>query len=340
VAALGQFSIYTDGGWEYGGDGMDAPFYPYTDSPSHKGGGSVVFITTDLPRLQSQNRQEGNAALSYVAIRIDQGEEVGRGPNPQELLALLVALGCERKLGRPLAYNEEISSDCKSVVDYVNNHRQTRLRNEVGKLPFLMAIQQYMQEADYLKLRWVQSHPERRKDQADFTMDDWGIYVADCYASNKPVPKHLRGFEYKVKASEMVREVFPRSLWYLGDKGSLPIMVDPKRRYQDLRMEQYWRNRDGQVGHEETYQGSTTYIMHVAGELRYLNMRQKARRVKLMLDWVVHGRRMQLMGVDSSGLCPICMERDSLEHMIFECRYSVAIQKRQTWSDGIKTIIV
>ena len=51
VAALEQYSIYTDGGWEYGGDGMDAPFYPYTDSPSHKGGGSVVFITTDLQRL-------------------------------------------------------------------------------------------------------------------------------------------------------------------------------------------------------------------------------------------------------------------------------------------------
>ena len=29
--------------------------------------------------------------------------------------------------------------------------------------------------------------------------------------------------------------------------------------------------------------------MHVAGELRYLNMRQRARRVKLMLDWVVMG---------------------------------------------------
>ena len=132
VAALGQYSIYTDGGWEYGGDGMDAPFYPYTDSPGHKGGGSVVFITTDLQRLQS--RQGLNAAPSYVAIRIEQGEEVGRGPNPQELLALLVALGCESKLGRPREYNEEISSDCKSVVDYVNNHRQTRLRNEVGSL--------------------------------------------------------------------------------------------------------------------------------------------------------------------------------------------------------------
>ena len=60
------------------GDGMDAPFYPYTDSPSHKGGGSVVFITTDLKRLQSRHRQGTQATLSYVAIRIDQEEEVGR----------------------------------------------------------------------------------------------------------------------------------------------------------------------------------------------------------------------------------------------------------------------
>ena len=56
-------------------------------------------------------------------------------------------------------------SDCKSVVDYVIKHRQTRLRNEVGKLPFLMAIQQYMQEEDWLKLRWVKAHPEERKGQ-------------------------------------------------------------------------------------------------------------------------------------------------------------------------------
>ena len=99
-----------------------------------------MFITTDLTRLQSRHRQETQATLSYVAIRIDQGEEVCRGPNPPELLALLVALGCGRKLGRPPTYNEEIVYDCKSVVDYVNKHRQTRLRNENGKLPFLMAI--------------------------------------------------------------------------------------------------------------------------------------------------------------------------------------------------------
>ena len=61
-------------------------------------------------------------------------------------------------------------------------------------------------------------------------------------------------------------------------------------------MEHYWRNRDGQVGHEVTYRGSTTYIMHVAGKLRYLSMRQRARRVKLMLDRVVHGQMPNMHG--------------------------------------------
>jgi hypothetical protein len=78
--------MYTDGGWEYGGDGMDAPFYPFTDSPSHKGGGSIIFITTDLTRIQlNLNSQEDQTTkeIDQVAIRIEHGEEVGRGPNPQ-----------------------------------------------------------------------------------------------------------------------------------------------------------------------------------------------------------------------------------------------------------------
>ena len=62
-------------------------------------------------------------------------------------------------------------------------------------------------------------------------------------------------------------------------------MVDPKRRYQNIRMMEYWRTRDGQISHEEVYQGSSTYMMQQVGNLRHCSMRQRARRVKLMLDW-------------------------------------------------------
>ena len=135
LRTLGPYTMYTDGGWEYGGDGMDAPFHPATDSPSHKGGGSIVFLTTDLGRIrQRMGRQETSLSdtLDYVAIQIDHGEVVGRGPNPQELLALLGALAITQRLDVLGLADKRIGSDCKSLVDYINEHRHTRLRNEVA----------------------------------------------------------------------------------------------------------------------------------------------------------------------------------------------------------------
>ena len=70
---------------------------------------------------------------------------MGRGPNPQELLALLGALAVGARLPTPLLMDKRIGSDCKSLVDYVNEYRHARMKNEVGKLPFLLAIQQYLQ---------------------------------------------------------------------------------------------------------------------------------------------------------------------------------------------------
>ena len=104
-------------------------------------------------------------------------------------------------------------------------------------------------------------------------------------------------------------------------------MIDPKRRYQDQCMLNYWKARDGQEDHEDVYQGSSTYMMQQVGGLRYCSMRQRARRVKLMLDWGVHERRMKLMGLDDSGQCSICMETDSLSHIAFDCHYSGALYK-------------
>jgi hypothetical protein len=77
-------------------------------------------------------------------------------------------------------------------------------------------------------------------------------------------------------------------------------------------------------------------MMQQVGNLRYCSMRQRERKVMLMLDWGVHGRRMKLMGLDGSGRCPIYMEVDSLAHIAFDCHYSAATHKRQTWIAGIQ----
>ena len=165
--------MYTDG------DGMDAPFHPATNSPSHKGGGSIIFLTTDLERIRrriAQQKDSPNNTLDYVAIRIDHGEVVGRGPNPQELLALLGALAITQTQDALGLSDKRIGSDCKSLVDYINEHRHSRVRNEVGKLPFLLATQQYLQRDAAQQVWWLRSHPERCKpEKKDYDLDESGI---------------------------------------------------------------------------------------------------------------------------------------------------------------------
>jgi hypothetical protein len=79
-----------------------------------------------------------------VDKRMEHGEIIGRGPNPQELLALLGALVIHDRLECKEHTDQRIGSDCKSLVDYVN---------EVGKLPFLLAIQQYLRQNEAQEIR-------------------------------------------------------------------------------------------------------------------------------------------------------------------------------------------
>jgi hypothetical protein len=48
---------------------------------------------------------------------------------------------------------------------------------------------------------------------------------------------------------------------------------------------------------------------------------------------------MQLMGLDDSGKCPICMATVLLEYIMFYCNYSAAVHKRQDWTSGIKVML-
>ena len=131
-----------------------------------KGGGSNLFLTTDLRRIQANlnsKEEQSTKDIDHVALRIDHGEVVGRVPNPQELLALLGALAVSTRLTTPHLTDKCIGLDCKSLVDYINEYRHARMRNEVGKLPFLLAIQQYLQRDAAQQVQWVRSHPERWK---------------------------------------------------------------------------------------------------------------------------------------------------------------------------------
>jgi hypothetical protein len=106
-------------------------------------------------------------------------------------------------------------------------------------------------------------------DKMKFDLDELGINIADCYASNKKRPAGLHGKAITTTAEQSVRNVFLRQSWYLGTTNGIPHMTDPKRRYQDYRMLDYWNTRDGQENHEEVYQGSSACMMQQVEDLRY-----------------------------------------------------------------------
>ena len=97
------------------------------------------------------------------------------------------------------------------------------MRNEVGKLPFLLVIRSTSRYRS-----WVRSQPERRKMQEeDFTLDEWGIYKADCYASNLQLPLFLCGHAHIIAVKQSVRNTFPSKVWYVANDTGIPFMVDP-----------------------------------------------------------------------------------------------------------------
>jgi hypothetical protein len=136
-----------------------------------------VCITTDLTRIPDcigTIEQLDHQTPDHVAIRMEHSEVIDREPNPQELLALLGALAIHDRLECKAHTDQRIGLDCKSLVDYVNDYRHTRMWNEVDKLPFLLAIQKYLRQNESQEIRWVRSHPERRKpDEMEYDLDEW-----------------------------------------------------------------------------------------------------------------------------------------------------------------------
>ena len=63
----------------------------------------------------------------------------------------------------------------------------------------------------------------------EYDLDEWEIYIADCYASNKKRPAGLHGQDITVTAEQLVCNVFLRHTWYLGTHGMVKRLI--MRRY-------------------------------------------------------------------------------------------------------------
>ena len=63
--------------------------------------------------------------------------------------------------------------------------------------------------------------------EEDFTLNEWGIYKEDCYASTLQLPLFLCGHAHIIAAEQSVNNTFPIKAWYVADDTGIPFMVAP-----------------------------------------------------------------------------------------------------------------
>ena len=194
-----------------------------------------------------------------------------------------------------------------------------------------MAAQWYLQRKNSPLVKWVETHPERREGHPPhYSYQDCGIFIADCYASAKAPPQDIPYSTYDIPAATLIRNSIPSECWYLSTPDGTPTMTNPIKRMQDQQLHRYWNNRSSQSNHHIQYQGASTYMLHRAGHLSKQNLRNQARKVKHILDWRVHGRKLHLMTKQpQDSQCPICIQPDSMFHILFECSHSISQDCRQ-----------
>jgi hypothetical protein len=61
-------------------------------------------------------------------------------------------------------------------------------------------------------------------DKQEFDLDEWRIYITDCYASNKKRSAGIRGQSFAVTAEQLVRNVFLQQSRFLGTTNGIPLI--------------------------------------------------------------------------------------------------------------------
>ena len=73
-----------------------------------------------------------------------------------------------------------------------------------------MAAQWYLKPKNGPLVKWVESHPEWREGHSpqNYSYQNWGIFIADCYASAKAPPQDIPYSTYDIPAATIFATPF------------------------------------------------------------------------------------------------------------------------------------
>ena len=164
-------TIITDGSWKQTGSATDRALLLATASL----GGSSIIIMADQPNWNH------HPILSY-SIADDQTSPTTCA-YPWELMALAIATLLCHSLHQPC----RILSDCLSAISTISNITPTAALLD----PYCVLLYPVALLSNRPNIAHIAAHPERRhKSAAQWTHDDWGIFLADAAASNPSSLRH------------------------------------------------------------------------------------------------------------------------------------------------------
>ena len=194
------------------------------------------------------------------------------------------------------------------------------LLKHTAKLPFLQAVLHHLHalRPQAVTLNWTKSHPERRLTPEQHTANDWGILLADCAASNHPVPVNIRIRQHlQLSLPTVIQAAIDPGTWFVGLPSGMPRMSSPIILKRDLSTFTYLANK-------RNLHGLSLHMVQKTWKLHQQSYARRATILKLITGWNLDGSRYALYTQDPqakliTARCPLCLAPDLDLHWICEC---------------------
>jgi hypothetical protein len=291
-----SYTIYVDGGW----DSTDTDFYSAFQEqrdPTNRRGSAGIAIVPNGTDWQQQGT---------TIITLTDGIQIGSQPAHMELAAIIIGLAL-RRWYLPPQQGDKIYSDCKSITDVINSTTPP-LSKFPAKLPFLQAILHHLQalKTQGATLDWTKAHPEQRTTIDNYSHRDWGILLADCAASNHPLPHQIKIHQHlQLSLPEILQVSIDPNTWYVSLPNGLPRISSPIIIKRDTATLTYLANK-------RSLQGLSLQMTRKIWKLHQQSFARRTTIIKLITGWNVDGSRYALYTSDpqakiTNGRCPYAL---------------------------------
>jgi hypothetical protein len=246
-----------------------------------------------------------------------------------ELAAIIIGLAL-RRWHLPQQQNDTIYTDCRSITDVING-TTPKLSKFPAKIPFLQGVLHHLKalKPQGVTLQWTKAHPETRTTPDKYTDQDWGIYLADCAASNHPIlPQITIAHHLQLSLPDILCQSMDPLTWFTSLPNGLPRISSPIILRRDADTLNY-------LARKQRISGLSLTMLNSIWKLKKQSHARRSTIMKIITGWNVDGSRYSLYTTDprdkaKNAHCPLCMAIDSDFHWICDCPCPALLQPRET----------